>query len=258
MDKKDLGISMPVKLHPVNRPKGQNSYCGPAAVSVVTGAPTSEVARVMRRGRFGWSHVPVKSTYDSDLRYALQAYGLDLKMVEDFSTRPTLARWLRENKSLRTPGVTFIISAGNHWVVISGRRYCCGIVGEITSVRDSRIKRRSRVSVAYQVVRKGKISLSKEYRETSQQKEAKKSRRKMYREWSKLKKQQDAFDFSVVDEGETWHFGWIEPGASWDFDPHYEEHFCDELEDAISMANCYIKEFPNRKTGKWSFEENRE
>jgi|TARA_R110002020_G_scaffold76373_2_gene193562 hypothetical protein len=76
-------------------------------------------------------------------------------------------------------------------------------------------------------------------------------------EWSKLEKQQDAFDFSVEDH-DTWHFCWIFPGPSWDFDPCHEEHFRDDILDAISMANCYIKEFPNRKTGKWSFEENRE
>ena len=72
------------------------------------------------------------------------------------------------------------------------------------------------------------------------------------REWSELIEQQEEFDFYFEDRG-TWHFCWIYPGASWEFDPYEDEHHCEDIEDAIEMANCYIEEFPNRKTGDWSY-----
>lgn len=71
-------------------------------------------------------------------------------------------------------------------------------------------------------------------------------------EWSKLIEQQEEFDFYFEDRG-TWHLCWIYPGASWEFDPYEDEHHCEDIEDAIEMANCYIEEFPNRKTGDWSY-----
>ena len=262
MDHWDLGNSLPIKLNPVNRPKGHNTYCGPAAISIVTGAPTSEVSKVMRRGRpTHRRHQAVFGTDWRDLNYALKAYGLRLKTIDRYQRnfsrrpRPTLARWLRENKELRTAGTVFIIDAGDHWQVVSGRRYCCGVVGKIVSIRDSRVKRRARVTEVFQVIREGKISLADEFRETAQEKETKKLKQRMYREWSKLKKQQDEFDFSVDDECETWHFCWIDPGASWVFDPNEDNHHCDTIEDGLWAAKLYIEEYPNRETGKWSWQQ---
>jgi hypothetical protein len=252
MDYRDLGNSLPIKLNPVNRPKGHNGWCGPAAVSIVTGATTNEVSKVMQRRIFR-APGAVRRTGSYEVDCALRAYGLKLRFFSRPSPRPTLAGWLRENKELRTAGTVFLINAGDHWQVVSGRRYCCGVVGKIVSIRDSRVKRRARVAEVFQVLREGKISLADEFRETAPEKETKKLKRKMYREWSKLKKQQDEFDFSVDDE--TWHFCWIDPGASWVFDPNDDSHYCHDIEDGIWAAKLYIEEYPNRETGKWSWQQ---
>jgi len=82
---------------------------------------------------------------------------------------------------------------------------------------------------------------------------------KMNREWESLKQQQEAFDFSVFEivdkDGDDPDFSmrWVEPGLSWEFDPCPEEHYCGYIGEAISVAKSYIDEFPNRKTGNWSF-----
>ena len=71
--------------------------------------------------------------------------------IEDTQdTRPTLAAWLKS--VVRPEGTIFLISAGNHWQVISGRRFVCGRTKEIVSLRDPRVRRRSRVKDAWRIV----------------------------------------------------------------------------------------------------------
>ena len=66
---------------------------------------------------------------------ALRLCGVTVKRI-DHPTRHkiTLARWLKLNIKERTPGRIFLISAGYHWQLVSGRKYVCGILKEIVSI----------------------------------------------------------------------------------------------------------------------------
>ena len=148
-----------MKIRPVKHegmfPK--NRYCGPAAISIISGISTGEAAKLLRvitgaraiRGVWTW-----------DLEMALQDLGYDLLPYHSprhdsvpRRERPTLARWLKGTKTSRTSGRVFLIIAGNHFQVVSGRRYCCARTGKIVSIRDSMVKRRARVFEAYEVVK---------------------------------------------------------------------------------------------------------
>ncbi len=142
---------MTVKLRPINRGPRDNRYCGPAVVSFVTGQNTSDVSRYIRNkfrnGR------PIRGTYDHEVKHAFRALGFDLNRapVRVNNKLPTLAGWLKAYKDMRTAGRVFLISAGHHWQLISGRKYACGRIGEIVSIRDKRVKRRCRVRNVWEI-----------------------------------------------------------------------------------------------------------
>lgn len=135
-----------LKLGPVVRTKkASNKYCGPAVVSALTGADTAEVARVMRHVSGARS---IKGTSWGTVTKVLHLYGIGCC---DFVTgynrekgnRVTLTQWLRQTD--RPTGKVFLIAAGHHWQLVSGRRYVCGISKEVVSIRDKIVKRRARV-----------------------------------------------------------------------------------------------------------------
>jgi hypothetical protein len=138
-----------MKIHPV-RYDG-NKYCGPAAISAIKGCTTSEAAAMIRAysGRKS-----IKGTTIGEVFWALKRSGFDLRTLlgaED--PNPTLAGWLRNSKAIRTAGRVFLVVVGNHWAVISGRRYVCGQTREIVSVKHERVKRRARVTRVCEVWR---------------------------------------------------------------------------------------------------------
>lgn len=131
----------------LNRPAGHNRWCGPAAYSVITGATTNEAAAAIRAvsgQRF------VKGVYTSHLREALLRAGWKTTRVQ-MPPQLTLAGWLKFSRTQRTAGRLFLVRTTTHFQIVSGRRYICNIVGEAVSVRDKRVKRRSRVKAVYEV-----------------------------------------------------------------------------------------------------------
>lgn len=143
---------MKLKFQPATHGKDKNRYCGPAVISCLTGMTTGEAARLIRSvtGR-----ASVKGTHSYELKDALRRCGVEMKPLPVAGVvankRPTLAAWLRATKDLRRPGLVLLVSAGHHWQLISGRRYVCGRLAEVVSVRDARVKRRARVRAVYTV-----------------------------------------------------------------------------------------------------------
>lgn len=129
---------------------GANRFCGPAVLSSLLKIDTGEAARRIRAKNGKRS---VTGTYVNDLLSVLREDGLNLKTSILYGVKkPTLAGWLKEFQSQRVSGRVFLILAGRHWQLVSGRRYVCGITKEVVSVRDKRVKRRARVAVVYEVV----------------------------------------------------------------------------------------------------------
>tara|TARA_R100000234_G_scaffold112166_2_gene85605 strand:- start:56 stop:748 length:693 start_codon:yes stop_codon:yes gene_type:complete len=147
---------MHLKIKAVNHGKtkaDQNRYCGPSAISAITGMTTGEAARLIRLES---GQTRVRGTHTHDLLYALskcnvrherRSFGLKLHR----RTGPTLAGWLKATVKERTANRVFLIVAGWHWQLVQGRRYVCGVVGEPVSIKSKRVKRRARVAEVYEL-----------------------------------------------------------------------------------------------------------
>ena len=143
-----------LKLGAINDGKDKNRYCGPSAISALTDLTTGEAARLIRK-QHGRSSI--RGSYTHEVLDALAACNIKADQWRQEGVRlnrtngPTLAAGLRLTKKDRTPGRIFLLIAGWHWQLISGRRYTCGRIRDIVSIRDKRVKRRARVSEVWEL-----------------------------------------------------------------------------------------------------------
>jgi hypothetical protein len=146
-----------MKIYNVKKEQGRksNRFCGPGAISALTNIDTADTAKALRdyTGRrmiTGVSEGDLLDVlfHDYKITYQMQYWGGG----EATNKRPTLAKWLRDTVKERTKGRVFLIVAGNHYQVISGRRYVCGQTKEIVSIRDKKVKRRARVKAVYEMM----------------------------------------------------------------------------------------------------------
>lgn len=152
-----------MNIHPVTTVKSdKNRFCGPAAISILTGMNTGEAARLIRHLT---GKTMVAGTSTGAIRKALTACNLSSTPIGPTKIKvedpkwssgyrydwPTLAQWLRDSVSLRSAGRVYLIVARNHWQVITGRRYCCGQTGEIISITDKRCRKRARVTEVFEI-----------------------------------------------------------------------------------------------------------
>ena len=157
-----------LKLGTITDGKDKNRYCGPSAISALTDLTTGEAARLIRKQS---GRKVIKGTHTYEVLKALTACNIKADRWRREGVRlnrtngPTLAGWLRLTKKDRTPGRIFLLIAGWHWQLISGRRYTCGRIRDIVSIKDKRVKRRARVSEVWELtsdnVTKPDIDVSK-------------------------------------------------------------------------------------------------
>ena len=132
--------------------KGHNRFCGPAALSIVTGIDTAQAAALIRKT----SNVrSVMGTSTYQIIRAFNALGYHLTSAakinpNDRKSNPTLAAWLKETASTRGNDV-FLISAGYHWQIVQGRRFCCGLTQKPVSLKHDKVKRRARVAGVWKI-----------------------------------------------------------------------------------------------------------
>lgn len=137
-----------MNLYPLNHENGSNRFCGPAVISFVTGLSTADAAKLIR-DRF--NRRSVMGTYTNEVRYVLERAGIRM-WRRPVDGKPTLAGWLKGTQEIRTEGRVFLLVAGNHWQLITGRRYACGRVGEIVSIKHEKVKRRARVEEVFELI----------------------------------------------------------------------------------------------------------
>ena len=148
-----------LKIKPVNHgttKSDRNRYCGAAVVSSITGMTTGEAARLVRHLSGVRS---VKGTTIRQIRDAFNACGVQFNRFEPvkFGMRfnrtngVTLTGWLRGTVKYRNAERVFLVVAGQHWQLVQGRRYVCGLTKEIVSIKDKKVKRRARVSYVYEL-----------------------------------------------------------------------------------------------------------
>jgi len=143
-----------IQLKAITDGKDKNRYCGPSVISALTNLTTGEAARLIRKQN---GRRTIKGTDKWEVLDALRACNIQASRWEkpgvrfNRKTGPTLAGWLKMSKEDRTPGRVFLIVAGWHWQLVSGRRYTCGRIREIVSIKDKRVKRRARVAEVYEL-----------------------------------------------------------------------------------------------------------
>lgn len=143
---------MKITLHSVNHsgPR-KNRYCGPSALSAITGLSTGDTAALLRKVS---SKRSIKGTHTRHMKVALEWLGYRTGCDFDYEHlpakgRPTLLQWAKRREKVSE---TYLLSVGHHWAVVQGRRYVCGIIGGIVSLKQSP-KKRARVKAAWRVYR---------------------------------------------------------------------------------------------------------
>ena len=102
--------------------------------------------------------------FTEDLKRALRSHwGVESKRVCGYrftpsSERPTLAKWLRDSKDIRTAGRVFLVVAGRHFQLVSGRRYVCSQTTDVVSVRSAP-HRRARVEEVWELTGTPKLTV---------------------------------------------------------------------------------------------------
>jgi hypothetical protein len=141
-----------MQIYEINRTKGGNRYCGPAAISAVVGCTTDEAARAIR----SVSGKPsVRGTSVMNLELAYKLFGVEMNRLEHWPLsrdRPTMAAWLKDSGPERRAGRVFLLQAGEHWQIISGRRFVCGRSVKVVPLDDQHVKRRARVLAVFELL----------------------------------------------------------------------------------------------------------
>lgn len=164
-----------MQIYPVNHAKNdKNRYCGPSALSIVTGMATGEAARLLRhvtgkpsikgastgamRKSYERCGIIMRSIYKAPpiitVGVPRAAPGMIVRAVygKRIDKRPTLAAWFRESVALRSAGRVFLISAGHHWQIVSGRRFVCGQTKAIVGFDHKLVHRRARVDEVFELL----------------------------------------------------------------------------------------------------------
>ncbi len=102
----------------VIRNKGDNTYCGPAALSLLTGHHVSLCCHYVRKVRFNAR--PVKAISNGTMVRTLEHMGKKVAPVT-FTGSPTLVGLVRRLRA-RRPAQRFLIRTTGHFLVLQGRR----------------------------------------------------------------------------------------------------------------------------------------
>ena len=139
-----------MKLHPVTDGPNKNRYCGPSALSAITGLLTDDTARHLRRVT---GKRAIRGTHNWAMLRVLRQLGYRACLVcaPTRDERPTLTSWLRESKGMRTGGRVFLVVAGHHYQVISGRRFVDSKTRQIVGIKHEKVKRRARVARVWEI-----------------------------------------------------------------------------------------------------------
>ena len=232
-----------IKLLPIKDGRDKNRYCGPSVISALTKLTTGEAARLIRMQ--SPNRKSVKGTHSYEVRRALDACNIEMRrfpytpvVSNGKRRRPSLAAWLKQSKKSRTPGRVFLIAAGNHWQLVSGRRYTCGRIRDIVSIKDKRVKRRARVSEVYELtsenVTKPAIDVSKPKARSNPAYYHVRKIIKKYPEFDLTYERESQFDYWVTMSGP------LEDLATKLNHPLCDEHYCYDIDEVWSRMEDMV------------------
>lgn len=161
---------MNLTIRPVKKATSQSrGWCGPSALSILTGLDTVDTARLLREVSGKPSIKGVGVVY---MQRACERLGLGLREWTVVPTRAwkasaephtpldrplTLIRWLKDSRAARSSD-TFLIVAGHHYSVVQGRRYCCGLTKTIVGFADIP-HRKACIDTVYKVLKTREVNM---------------------------------------------------------------------------------------------------
>ena len=231
-----------IQLKAITDGKDKNRYCGPSVISALTNLTTGEAARLIRKQN---GRKAIRGSHSYEVLDALRACNIQARRWEkpgvrlNRKTGPTLAGWLKMSKEDRTPGRVFLIVAGWHWQIVSGRRYTCGRIREIVSINDKRVKRRARVAEVYELtsenVTKPDIDVSKPKSKSNPYYYRVRKIIKKYPEFDLTYERESQFDYWVTMSGP------LEKLATELEHPLCDEHYCYSIDEVWSRMEEMVE-----------------
>lgn len=100
--------------------KGQNRYCGPAAISIIAGIDTTRAAKLLRLVS---NKTMICGVYDHHMKKALEKLGYEMDQIVVGSENKTLFQWLKSER--RNQVALHLVTSGHHYSIVQGDQYCC-------------------------------------------------------------------------------------------------------------------------------------
>ncbi len=138
-----------LKLHSVKR--NGNNYCGPSAISALTGLDTKQAAQLIRDTSRGSG--AIKGTYTHEVRDALQSVGIVMSTVYERS--PDVIGQ-RVEDYIHSPYIHLMSvdssrSDGGHWVLAGQGKFVCGLVVKVLRTTNDNVPLKAVVRRAYRL-----------------------------------------------------------------------------------------------------------
>lgn len=136
---------------PVRKKRGSNRFCGPNALSAITGFDTLHTAALLRKVSRKRSITGVAVAH---MLLALRHLGIRAEMIAAYAQvpakqRPTLQAWAADSVYKRRDDVILCV-AGHHYSLVQGDRYVCGISKAVVPLSEAPY-RRHRLASAYRL-----------------------------------------------------------------------------------------------------------
>lgn len=130
-----------IQLH---KPHGKNSYCGPTAISALTGISKDDVAAIVRKQT---GRPSVKGMHTHEAVHVLNEVGCGIQiLVRDkakYHRRPTLAKWM-EDRTPEQRELPMLVEVTGHYVAVLRDTVVCSMQGgearNILSARCARME----------------------------------------------------------------------------------------------------------------------
>jgi hypothetical protein len=131
--------------------RGDNSYCGPSAISTIAGITTDRAAKLAAKLRKNTK--PVRSMRNAEVHEILRQLGYEVELTWP-APRPTFAQWVKMGR--RDKDAAYVVNCGRHYIVVRGQQAVDNIRRKPGSIRSFGRYQRSRVRMFMRVTRRKK------------------------------------------------------------------------------------------------------
>lgn len=123
-----------VKLNLYQIQHCNNKYCGPSAISALTGLPTNQCTAIIREVNDHGN--AVRGFGPQPMLRTLYALGIGARQVRDKADKTqkkNLRTWVKDHSK---GDDIYLVIAGNHWIIVNGKHAMCGWTKDLVYVDD--------------------------------------------------------------------------------------------------------------------------